>query len=152
MKKLVNAYLNTDYRVHLPSGWLSLKVGQTVVPTGSFIATQEWLIITACNPASKQLKNTHNFARHCLLSRHLSKAGFSAYPSFAVAGNRQPQWPVEYGCLVVSDRWLPLFLLARRFKQYAVITCRPDDAVHLCIMRAQSSPIKMINHPYIDFV
>ncbi len=164
MQNLVNAYLETCYQVRLPCGWTCLHVGQQqldplpVIYRNNSRAEEvdlnqlEWLIITACNPQSKQLKNTHNFIRHRLLTQQLQALGMSCYPSRAITHKAQTYWPDEYGWLVISDNWLPVFRLARRFKQNALITHHSCSTVHLCMMRDQNTKISLSEHPYIDLV
>ncbi len=151
MRQLVNAYLNTCYRVRLPDAWTALRIGYP--PTGrDILTTAEWLIITACNPYSRQLPNTHNLVRHCLLSRRLRAHGLTAaYPTVALADEAQPSWPNEYGWLVLSNRWPLLFELARKFAQHAVVTCNAGHPPKLCIMRGRHSVARGIVSPHVEF-
>lgn len=164
MQNLVNAYLKTCYQVLLPCGWISFYIGQQQLEPPPIIYPHknhtekadlnqlEWLIITACNPQSKQLNNGHNFTRHRLLTQQLQALGLTCYPSRATTNEAQTYWPDEYGWLVISDNWLPVFHLARQFKQNALITHHSCSAVHLCMMRDQNTKISLSEHSYIDLV
>lgn len=151
MHKLVNAYLNTVYRVRLASGWASIRIGQPVQIGDAVLTTQNWVIITACNPGSIPLINAHNFARHRLFTRELDHIGWPRHPTQAVPDAGQPHWPAEYGWLVIATPAAQLYPLARAFGQLAVVTCMSGHAPRLCIMRGLYSITINDKHPYLDF-
>lgn len=151
MLNLVNAYLKTRYRVLLPSGWLSVRVGEPIEPGIPDLTSAEWMIITACNPASRPLPAGHNFVRHRLLSGALSTTGWPRHPSMALPGEGQPYWPAEYGWLVLDGSREALLNLASGFSQNAVIHQRPGEPPYLCIMRGPAAAALHCDHPFVEF-
>lgn len=129
------AYGATTYRILFPEGWLNLRVGK-VVPEG--MGLFPWMVITACNPASRILSDMENNGRNQALAGRLQALGLPFQPAENVADGAA--WPVEPGFWVGGpglDREVAR-ALGREFGQHAVLWSEGGEAPQLLWCGAES--------------
>ncbi len=118
--KLEAFYRATAYRVFLPTGALTLRIGQESPAVMAGYAP--WAILTACNPNSQPLSNAENAQRQSALEGALLELGFEPYAGENVADDGQ--WPVEESCLVAGISVEQALALAGKFSQNAIVHCK----------------------------
>lgn len=133
-KDIVQAYLETDYRVHADPAF-TLRVG---VQSAELMTLHKSLgkvcstFITAWNPWSKQLGRLDNKALNAMLSRELDTLGL---PHLEGIGQHPSNaWPGEESFLVFG---LPLDeskALGSRYEQNALIWCGEDATPQLILL------------------
>lgn len=111
------AYRATSYRV---GGKLVLRVGERSPVLDHLLANrglEEWVYLTAHNPASVELPPEENRARQKELVRRL--AGYPCMLGEAVPDD--PSWPPEASVLVLGIPRADALALAREFGQNAIL-------------------------------
>ncbi|MBS1190225.1 MAG: hypothetical protein H6R10_2017 [Rhodocyclaceae bacterium] len=122
MTDLERAYRATAYRVFLSGGALDLRIDAPCPALAAWLQAQgvaEWAILTAANPASRQLPAQENAARQAELECALLEDGFEPFAgeNIADAGN----WPAEESCFVSGITRSEAVALALRFGQNAMV-------------------------------
>lgn len=134
-KDIVQAYLETDYRVHADPAF-TLRVGNQSAELmtlhkslGKVCST----FITAWNPWSKQLGIPDNKALNAALLKELDQLGLTY--TEGVGQHPSNAWPGEESFLVFG---LPLDeskALGSRYEQNALIWCGEDATPQLILLR-----------------
>ena len=132
-RSLERAYRATVYRVRLPRGECVLRVGKRNPRLDEWLKAQGfgcWSIITAWNPASRQLSARQNRRRQRVLHAQLLIGGcqFFAAENRAVDGN----WPVEPSFFVPALPPGEAARLAKQLGQNAFLWGVPGKAARLC--------------------
>lgn len=134
-KDIVQAYLETDYRVYADPAF-TLRVGNQ---SAELMALHKSLgkvcstFITAWNPWSKQLGSLENKSLNAALSEQLDQLGV---PYIGGIG-RHPSnaWPGEESFLVFGLSLGESKALGSRFEQNALIWCSEDATPQLILLR-----------------
>ena len=132
---IVQAYLETDYRVHAEPAF-TLRVG---VQSAELMALHKSLgkvcstFITAWNPWSKQLGRLDNKALNAALLKELDHLGLTY--TEGVGQHPSNAWPGEESFLVFG---LPLDeskALGSRYEQNALIWCGEDATPQVILLK-----------------
>ena len=132
---IVQAYLETDYRVHAEPAF-TLRVGNQ---SAELMALHKSLgkvcstFITAWNPWSKQLGRLDNKALNAALLKELDQLGLTY--TEGVGQHPSNAWPGEESFLVFG---LPLDeskALGSRYEQNALIWCGEDATPQLILLK-----------------
>jgi hypothetical protein len=129
-----SVYRQTEYKVMLDSGAVTLKIGEYDAEVESRLIAQtdmkrEWFIITPCNPRSQQARAELNlYYLNELRYEVEARAG-----RWVQALNCDPraEWPDEPGFLLVDAGRLWVIALGERFYQNAVVTAQLGEAPRL---------------------
>ena len=133
------AYIATSFEADMLGKWLRIRVGDTHTELDAVLATHNldnWVYITACNPASRQLPDSENNRRQKDLEDWIREAGrvyftgqgvgddcrWPSEPSFLVLGISRPeaiQWGHKFGQNAVV--W------GERGKAAMLVDCRPGN-------------------------
>lgn len=119
---LRKAYRETDYRVQLPDGDTSIRIGEAHPAIDDWLRGHDgWLcsFLTACNPASTPLPTEENAARMATLVGELREAGIP----FCRGAGRSPdgRWS-EDSLLVLVESEEAAERLAARLGQWAFLS------------------------------
>ena len=134
-KDIVQAYLETDYRVHADPAF-TLRVG---VQSAELMTLHKSLgkvcstFITASNPWSQQVDCTENRRLNSFLSEELDNLGLPYIEGFGQHPSNE--WPGEESFLVLG---LPLEeskKLGSMFRQNALIWCGQDATPQMILLR-----------------
>lgn len=129
---LLQAFLQTDYRVLPRTDALSVTIGQCHRSLDERIEHCDWAILTACNPGARVDEAGANEHRHQQLLAAIADAGLDFLP----ACNRDPggHWPEEPSVLVIGAEPGWLVALARRLGQLALVAGTPGEAAELWLV------------------
>ncbi len=129
---LLQAFLQTEYRVLPRADALDVTIGQCHRSLDERIEHCDWAILTAFNPGASREEPEVNERRHQQLLAAIADAGLDFLP----ACNRDPrgQWPDEPSLLVIGPDSGWLIALARRLGQLAVVAGRPGEAAELWLV------------------
>ncbi|MGB6242105.1 MAG: DUF3293 domain-containing protein [Castellaniella sp.] len=128
---LAQAYTNALYRIDTAPALL-IRIGRTH-PELARLHQQHHcrnsLILSACNPRSRRLRPAANARRMRALRQAIQVLGFSCLPATGL--DPQGLWPDEASLWIPG---LPLsigLILARRFRQNALVECPADTMARL---------------------
>ncbi len=129
---LLQAFLQTDYRILLRSGALDVTVCERHPRLDEIIMERDWAIVTAFNPGARIDAADINEQRHRQLLAAVADAGLDALP----ARNHDPhgQWPDEQSLLVIGAEPDWLIALAQHLGQLALVAGRPGGEAELWLL------------------
>ena len=133
--RTVQAYLETDYRVHGPAGF-TLRVGS---PSADLLRAHARhgadcsAFLTACNPFSRPLDAKANAARQAALAETLTGRGLAFLPG--VGRHPSNGWPVEESFLVLGLALEDAKGLGARLEQNAFVWSGADAVPQLILLR-----------------
>ena len=144
------AYRGARYRVDLPAGRVTLRVGHPT-PALDRLLTETghatYTFLTAHNPHSIQLTPAENAARHAELSEALAATGLPQFPGEGAANPDDPDWPADWppetSVLILGLPEPDAVSLARRFGQNALLRGRlagPAELVWIDAPRRATLP------------
>lgn len=132
---MLQAYLETEYRVHEVSGF-TLRVGQ---PSAELRAAHDRhttncsAFLTACNPFSAPCDAEANSRRQAALATELTRRSLVFSPG--VGQHPSNGWPGEESFLVFGLTLEAAKTLAKRFEQNAFVWCGADAVPELILLR-----------------
>lgn len=130
--ELEAAYRATTYRVFLPGGLVELRIGQPCAQLADWLAREDcpgFAIITAFNPASRQLAAEQNAERQARLECDLLEGNYEPYGAENVPD--EAGGPVEEACFVPDLAPEDAAALAADYGQNAVVCGAADGVPHL---------------------
>ncbi len=134
-KNLIQAYVDTDFRVHTEPPFV-LNVGVSSEPLPQLFHQYQCdcaAYLTACNPFSRSLGDAENAARQAELAKELT--GRSLKFINGEGQDRQRKWPGEASVLVFGLSREASRALARKYEQNALIWCGNDAVPELVLLR-----------------
>lgn len=131
----VQAYLETEYRVHGASGF-TLRVGQAsadllVAHKRQKVACSAFL--TACNPLSEAFDAAANAERQAALAKELARRSLVFLPG--IGQHPSNAWPGEESFLVFGLTLEAAKVLGSRFEQNAIVWSGADAVPQLILLR-----------------
>lgn len=126
--ELLAAYAAANYQVDLPSGQITLKVGEGFYPPDGFAGVR-LAVVTAANPFSRRLSDAENAERHADLVQSAKALGLSWFPAAGV--DPTGQWPSEVSLAVVDATDAQLDDWMGRFGQNAVVVADVGRPINL---------------------
>ena len=134
-KNLIQAYLDTDFRVHTDPPFV-LKMGVSSEPLNRLFRQYQCecaAYLTACNPFSRNVGDADNEARQAALAKELTGRNLK----FIVGKGQdsQDKWPGEASFLVFALSLESSRALARKYEQNAFIWCASDAVPELVLLR-----------------
>lgn len=127
--ELLRSYCETRYWVSTCDVSFCLEIGRLHPRFISFLTTNQienWAIITAENPRSRQLSDSENHTRWLRLRSEVRASGLEDFPTFAVAPSGN--WPVEIGCFLPNVSPPQAVTLGQRFEQNAIVVGGQDTS------------------------
>lgn len=134
-KDIVQAYLETDYRVHADPAF-ALRVG---VQSAELMTLHKSLgkvcstFITSSNPWSQQVDYTENRRLNSFLSEELDNLGLPYIEGFGQHPSNE--WPGEESFLVLGLALEESKKLGSMFQQNALIWCGEDATPQLILLK-----------------
>jgi hypothetical protein len=131
----VQAYLETEYRVHGEPGF-TLRVGQASAELLGALRQREVdcaAFVTACNPFSQVFDNVANAARQIALARQLTEQGLAF--AYGVGKHPSSKWTGEESFLVFGLGLEAAKELGARLDQNGVIWSGADGVPQLILLR-----------------
>jgi len=127
--ELLLAYAAASYWVDLPSGRITLKIGEQFDPPPGVEPYSRLAVVTACNPFSRILSQFENEARQADLTEAVEAAGLAWFPAAGVdpTGDWEPE--PSLGVLAPSDEQLDAWM--ERFGQNAVVVADACEVIRL---------------------
>jgi hypothetical protein len=131
---LVQAYLETEYRVHGEGGFV-LRCGEY---SAALDAVHERLgvtasaFLTACNPYSQPRDAADNALAQAALARELDRRGLRRLPG--IGRHPRDTWPGEDSFLVLGIDRDAARALAEEYQQNAFVWCGPNAAPELVLL------------------
>ncbi len=130
-KQLLEAYLNTDYKVFNPS--LTIKIGEHNVELDKLLISNnvtEWAYITPLNPFSKILSKEENDLRFEELKNKITTNIF-----FEGEGvGTDPSWKPERSLLIMGITKDEAIEIGNEFEQNAIVYGNVYQTAELLIM------------------
>lgn len=121
-ERLLQAYLDTDYTALTPRGELTLRIGVLCPELDALLeacGAQEWVYITAYNPASKRRSEQVNESAQQELLAQLELEGGPVFSGMALS--ELGDWPPEPSLLALGVNRARAEEIGRRFGQNAVV-------------------------------
>jgi hypothetical protein len=115
--------LQTEYRVHLKAGTVTLRIGVCNSDASQQLSTagmaREWAIVTPFNPGSVRLCEGENAALLENFVRLLKKSGHAWFPT----SHCDPTgvWPTETGAFIADIKLAEAIDLGRQCRQKAIV-------------------------------
>ena len=134
-KNLIQAYLDTDFRVHTDPPFV-LMVGVSSEPLAQLFRQYQYdcaAYLTACNPFSRSLVDAENAARQSELAKELT--GRSLKFIHGEGQDGQGKWPGEASFLVFGLSREASQALAQQYEQNAFVWCGNDAVPELVLLR-----------------
>jgi len=132
---LLQAFLQTDYRILPRSEALGVMIGERHPRLDETVEQRHWAILTAYNPGARRDEGGANERRHQQLLAVIADAGLDFLP--ACNRDRQGQWPDEPALLIIGAESDWLISQAQRLGQLAVVAGRPGDAAELWLVEGE---------------
>ncbi len=134
--RLLESYLNTNYKILTEAGELTLKIGQQQPLLDAILkplsgATDNWAIISAHNPGSEVQTTATNKHSNQLMEARIAALGLSYWQE--TAGDCQHDFPDEDGFLIAGISSQQLAELAIDFGQNAVVYGRLSSSARLLV-------------------
>lgn len=121
-QQLIQAYLNTSYRIETPVGPLNVRIGDTNPQLDALLeqhGVRTWAFITAWNPGSQQLSDAENLERHGALQHRFEALKLATLPGVGECPNES--WPPEQSVLVLGIDRTTARNLGQEFGQNAIV-------------------------------
>ena len=138
---LHQAYLATTYQAETESGLVHVRIGHTSAKLDGILkcrGLQEWLFITAWNPASQKLSDDENERRHQNLVSRITELGLTAYAGWGVPD--EANWEPEKSLLVLGIDTNLAGDLCAQYGQNAVVMGLYGQQARLVYYRAFRRP------------
>lgn len=133
--RTVQAYLETEYRVHGEPG-LTLRVGQasSVLLSAHKLRKADCsAFLTACNPFSEPYDAALNAARQAALAKELSRRSLIFLPG--IGQHPSNEWPGEDSFLVFGLTLEAAKVLGLKFEQNGFVWNGADAVPQLILLR-----------------
>ena len=133
--RTVQAYLETEYRVHGEPGF-TLRVGQVSADLLSAHKRQKAdcsAFLTACNPFSEPFDAAANAARQAALAKELSRRSLMFLPG--IGQHPSNEWPGEDSFLVFGLTLEAAKVLGSKFEQNGFVWNGTDAVPQLILLR-----------------
>lgn len=134
--RTIQAYLETDYRVHAEPMTFTLRVGvvsEELQALHRQLQTNRSAFLTACNPYSAMLEPVVNRERQANLVKELARRCLTPLP--AVGQHPSNGWPDEDSFLVPGLDLESAKLIGIRFQQNGFIWVGEDAVPQLILLR-----------------
>lgn len=131
---LMQAYLNTQFRVETPAGQFTIRIGATSPPLDALLeqhGVRTWAFITAWNPGSRALSDAENHARHAALQFRLEALGLTVLPG--IGEGPDGSWPPEESVLVLDIDRTTARDIGSEFGQNAIVVGSSHEPAELLI-------------------
>ncbi len=127
--ELLLAYEAASYWIELPSGTITLKIGEQFDPPPGNEPYSRLAVVTAFNPFSRLMSQVENEAHQADLIEAVEAAGLEWFPAAGVdpTGDWEPE--PSLGVLDPSDEQLDAWM--ERFGQNAVVVANAGEATRL---------------------
>lgn len=133
---LLHAYLNSHYRVDLPSGACLLQTGQHSAQMDAFLHSEKSeraCFVSAHNPYSRVLPAAINQTRHAALEQVLIARKLRYLTGVGHCTETMSAWPPEPGFLVLNLSATAAKALGRSAGQHAVVHVERSQAAQLLL-------------------
>jgi hypothetical protein len=127
--ELLLAYEVVSYRVDLPLGRVTLKIGEAFDPPQGFEPYSRLAVVTAFNPFNRLLSQVENEARQADLIAAIEAAGLAWFPAAGV--DPTGEWEPEPSLGVLDPSGEQLDDWMERFGQNAVVVADAGQASKL---------------------
>lgn len=135
--ELLLAYEAASYWVDLPSGRVTLKIGEAFDAPHGVAPYSRLAVVTACNPFSRILSQVENEARQADLIEAVEAAGLAWFPAAGVDPTGEWEPEPSLGVIDPSDEQLDAWM--ERFGQNAVVVANAGEATRL-LLHPRASP------------
>jgi len=133
--RTIQAYLETEYRVHGPSGF-TLRVGEASAELLAAHARHQVecsAYLTACNPFSRPTDDAENATRQAALVAAVERMGL--VHEAGIGQHPSNEWPGEESVLIHGLSLEAASELATRFEQNGFVWSGPDATPRLILLR-----------------
>lgn len=137
--ELLLAYEAASYWVDLPSGRITLKIGEAFDPPHASEPYSRLAVVTAFNPFSRLLSPVENEARQADLIEAVEAAGLIWLPAAGVDPTGEWEPELSLGVIDPSDEQLDEWM--ERFGQNAVVVVDAERPVGLRLHPRSSSTL-----------
>ena len=130
--ELLAAYTATSYHADLPSGRITLRIGEPATGLNDILIEHEvgsWAFITACNPMSKQPGDRENRKHLAELEKLLIERELIYFPGEGVGDSTA--WPCESSFVILGINLDEGIEIARKFGQHAIVFGRFNKPAQL---------------------
>ncbi len=135
---LLLAFASTDYRVALPEGAETVRIGNRHQRLDRLAGRAWWAIVTAFNPGARLVDTAENRLRHQQLIGLCREQRISTLPCINI--DPTGQWPDEPSLLMSDVAVDTAISLARHFGQRAVVCGRAGQAAELWLVDGRWQP------------
>lgn len=132
--ELLQAYLDSQYRMEIPGGPCLLHIGQRAPAFDAFLQaehSQTAAFLSACNPYSRQLPDAINRSRNAALEQVLLARKLRYFPGVGYSTPAMPAWPPEPGFLILDISRQLAANIGRYFGQHGLLFIEPGRPVAL---------------------
>ncbi len=130
--ELLAAYTATSYHADLPSGRVTLRIGEAATELNDILIEHEvgsWAFITACNPMSLKKGDRENRQHLEELEKLLIERAAIYFPGQGIGDSKV--WPCESSFLVLGINLDEGIDIARKFGQHAIVFGRFNKPAQL---------------------
>ena len=130
--ELLAAYTATSYHADIPSGRVTLRIGEPALELNEILIQHEvgsWAFITACNPQSKAVPAAENKKHLVDLEELLKDRELTYYPGEGIGDSGA--WPCESSFLILGINLDEGIEIARIFGQHAIVFGRFNKPAQL---------------------
>ena len=129
---LLAAYTATSYHADIPSGRITLRIGEPAIGLNDILIEHEvgsWAFVTACNPKSEKTPTAENRKHLEELEELLKDRELIYFPGEGVGDSRA--WPCESSFLILGINLDEGIEIARTFGQHAILFGRFNKPAQL---------------------
>ncbi|NQD37681.1 DUF3293 domain-containing protein [Permianibacter sp. IMCC34836] len=132
--ELLQAYLDSHYRIAMPGDACVLQIGKHSPAMDALLHAEHSTsaaFISACNPCSRQLPAAINRSRNAALEQLLLARKLRYFPGVGYSTPTMPAWPPEPGFLILTITRQQARQLGAQFDQHALLFVEPGLPVEL---------------------
>ena len=137
--ELIDAYLDTNYRIFAPEGIISIRPNAVSTPLRKLLKTRgvgSSALLTAFNPRSQPTESDENIRRQ----HELEQEVLERWEILRAEGvDRKGDWPVEQSALILGIEFNDAVTLGRTYGQNAFVYCDATGYVSLVASLAIST-------------
>jgi hypothetical protein len=128
--ELLQAYLDTVWTVHGPDGATEVRPGRPAPP-----GLRPAGIVTAWNPASRQLPEDENRRADAALRARIAASGVEAWPTLAHGTGDDGSWDEPGWCILGTSARATSITAGAEFGQNAIVWIDADGGVAIVCTR-----------------
>lgn len=130
--ELLAAYTATSYHADIPSGRVTLRIGEPAIGLNDILIQHEvgsWAFITACNPMSTRRPDGENRRHLEDLEKLLIEREVIYFPGEGIGDSKA--WPCESSFIILGINLDEGIEIARKFGQHAIVFGRFNKPAQL---------------------